>query len=171
MLYTKAKDLGITVFTISHRSSLFKFHDYYLKFEGDGIWSFNSLNEDEKNMNNENSKNLLRFTSAKENVLIDAFKEGKLDVKPMSLIRDLEMNSEKITEEIEISYKPELNNPQINEEPTQNSEASDLDAVNSVLKSDNGITNTNSNINTNNLINESTEITEKKQSNTQEEQL
>lgn len=70
MLYTKAKSLGITVFTISHRASLFKFHEHYLKFEGDGIYSFNELNVDDKMMNSQNSKDLLTFQSAKENKVI-----------------------------------------------------------------------------------------------------
>ena len=35
-LYLKAKELEITLFTVSHRSSLFKFHEYILKFDGRG---------------------------------------------------------------------------------------------------------------------------------------
>lgn len=35
-LYLKAKELGITLFTVSHRSSLFNFHEYMLKFDGRG---------------------------------------------------------------------------------------------------------------------------------------
>lgn len=35
-LYKKAKELGITLFTVSHRSSLFKYHEYMLKFDGRG---------------------------------------------------------------------------------------------------------------------------------------
>lgn len=34
-LYNKAKELGITLFTVSHRQSLFKFHEYMIKFDGD----------------------------------------------------------------------------------------------------------------------------------------
>lgn len=45
ILYTKAKSLNITLFTISHRASLFKFHDYYLKFDGEGGWEFKELEE------------------------------------------------------------------------------------------------------------------------------
>jgi len=69
MLYTRAKDLGITVFTISHRASLFKFHEWYLKFEGDGIWNFTKLNE---NTGTQSARNdLLKFKNAKENKLIE----------------------------------------------------------------------------------------------------
>ncbi len=32
--------LGITLFTVSHRSSLFKHHDYIIKFDGEGGWSW-----------------------------------------------------------------------------------------------------------------------------------
>ena len=35
-LYNKAKQLGITLFTVTHRSSLFKFHDYKISLDGDG---------------------------------------------------------------------------------------------------------------------------------------
>lgn len=35
-LYNKAKELGITLFTVTHRSSLFKFHDYKILLDGDG---------------------------------------------------------------------------------------------------------------------------------------
>jgi len=73
MLYTKAKSLGITVFTISHRASLFKFHDYYLKFEGDGIWKFEELTEDDQAQLGEGSGNLLRFAGARENQMIDDY--------------------------------------------------------------------------------------------------
>lgn len=35
-LYNKAKELGITLFTVSHRSSLFKFHEKMIRFDGNG---------------------------------------------------------------------------------------------------------------------------------------
>jgi len=40
ILYAKSKELGITLFTISHRISAFKYHEYILKFDGKGEWSF-----------------------------------------------------------------------------------------------------------------------------------
>lgn len=43
ILYTKARDLNITLFTISHRASLFKFHEFYLKFDGEGGYTFKKL--------------------------------------------------------------------------------------------------------------------------------
>jgi len=36
-MYTHCKELGITLFTVSHRHSLFKFHEYILKFDGEVI--------------------------------------------------------------------------------------------------------------------------------------
>ena len=42
-LYNKAKDLSITLFTVSHRMTLFKFHEYILKFDGLGGWNFGKL--------------------------------------------------------------------------------------------------------------------------------
>lgn len=43
LLYSKCKDYNITLFTISHRSSLFRFHDYMLIFDGEGGWSFEQI--------------------------------------------------------------------------------------------------------------------------------
>lgn len=39
-MYTFAKKLGITLFTVSHRPSLFKYHDYVLRFDGNGGYDF-----------------------------------------------------------------------------------------------------------------------------------
>lgn len=47
ILYSKARELGITLFTISHRASLFKFHDYYLKFDGQGGYTFEKLKKED----------------------------------------------------------------------------------------------------------------------------
>ncbi len=35
-LYNKAKELDITLFTVTHRNSLFKFHDFKIFLDGDG---------------------------------------------------------------------------------------------------------------------------------------
>ncbi|RKP15778.1 hypothetical protein ROZALSC1DRAFT_18355, partial [Rozella allomycis CSF55] len=43
-LYNNAKDLEITLITISHRPSLLKYHTYSLNILGnDGAWEFNEL--------------------------------------------------------------------------------------------------------------------------------
>lgn len=35
ILYNHSRELGITLFTVSHRQTLFKFHEYLLKFDGE----------------------------------------------------------------------------------------------------------------------------------------
>lgn len=46
--YTECRRLGISLFTISHRQSLFKYHDYYLKFDGEGSYEYINLRSLEK---------------------------------------------------------------------------------------------------------------------------
>ncbi len=38
-LYTRAKELDITLFTVTHRSTLFKFHDFKISLDGEGGYS------------------------------------------------------------------------------------------------------------------------------------
>ena len=47
-MYNHAKKLGITLITVSHRKTLWKFHDYILRFTGDGEFSFEKLEMEEK---------------------------------------------------------------------------------------------------------------------------
>jgi ATP-binding cassette subfamily D (ALD) protein 3 len=42
-MYTHAKALGITLFTVSHRPSLFPYHEYLLRFDGQGGYEFGQL--------------------------------------------------------------------------------------------------------------------------------
>jgi len=39
-LYTHMKNQGITLITVSHRDTLWKYHDYLLKFKGDKQYEF-----------------------------------------------------------------------------------------------------------------------------------
>jgi ATP-binding cassette subfamily D (ALD) protein 3 len=57
LLYNRSKQLGITLFTVSHRQTLFKFHDYVLRFDGEGGYSFQRLiNEEPKAIQSENKE-------------------------------------------------------------------------------------------------------------------
>mmetsp|Transcript_41890 Transcript_41890/g.164202 ORF Transcript_41890/g.164202 Transcript_41890/m.164202 type:complete len:98 (+) Transcript_41890:2043-2336(+) len=42
-MYTRAKELGITLITVSHRPSLWKFHEKVLKFDGNGGYEFRKM--------------------------------------------------------------------------------------------------------------------------------
>ena len=48
VLYQKCQDLGITMFTISQRSSLYEFHDFLLKFDGFKNWTFEKIIHSDK---------------------------------------------------------------------------------------------------------------------------
>ena len=41
--YAKAKEEGISLFTIAHRVSLFKYHDKYLRIQKDEKWEIHDL--------------------------------------------------------------------------------------------------------------------------------
>ncbi len=43
LLYECSRKLGITLVTISHRQTLYKYHDYLLKFAGDGTWAISKI--------------------------------------------------------------------------------------------------------------------------------
>jgi len=42
-MYTHCRDLGIALITISHRPSLWKYHDYILRFDGRGLVVFDKM--------------------------------------------------------------------------------------------------------------------------------
>ena len=47
-LYSYMKDQGITLITVSHRDTLWKYHDYLLRFLGDRQYTFGEMPEDRK---------------------------------------------------------------------------------------------------------------------------
>lgn len=47
-LYAYMKSIGITMITVSHRETLWKYHDYLLKFHGDREYFFTEMPEDKK---------------------------------------------------------------------------------------------------------------------------
>ncbi|XP_072019010.1 ATP-binding cassette sub-family D member 3-like isoform X1 [Amphiura filiformis] len=45
-IYSHAREVGITLFTVSHRRSLWKHHEYYLMFDGRGAYEFKEIEAD-----------------------------------------------------------------------------------------------------------------------------
>nr|CAD2152058.1 unnamed protein product [Meloidogyne enterolobii] len=48
-IYRRCHELGITLFTVSHRKSLWKHHDYSLHMNGRGFYEFKKINHEDPN--------------------------------------------------------------------------------------------------------------------------
>lgn len=48
LMYSHIKKLGISVLSVAHRSSLWHFHNYILKFKGDGTYTFKKLDAEKR---------------------------------------------------------------------------------------------------------------------------
>lgn len=69
-MYTYARELGITLFTVSHRPSLFPYHEYMLRFDGEGGYEFGQL------ILEGDGKHPFSFAHPKDNNVIDDDDEG-----------------------------------------------------------------------------------------------
>jgi len=49
ILYTHMKNQGITLITVSHRDTLWKYHEYLLRFKGDKEYEFTEMPADKLN--------------------------------------------------------------------------------------------------------------------------
>ncbi|KAH8421347.1 hypothetical protein KR009_002422 [Drosophila setifemur] len=47
-MYSYCREVGITLFTVSHRKSLWAHHDYYLQFDGRGSYEFETIDQDKE---------------------------------------------------------------------------------------------------------------------------
>ncbi|KAG0366174.1 ABC transporter transmembrane region 2-domain-containing protein [Gamsiella multidivaricata] len=48
IMYEHARQSGITLFTVSHRPSLIRYHEYLLRFDGEGNYQFRELGKEDK---------------------------------------------------------------------------------------------------------------------------
>ena len=48
IMYNYSKELGITLITVSHRPTLWKYHDYLLRMDGEGEWSWEEIHKQQK---------------------------------------------------------------------------------------------------------------------------
>lgn len=48
LMYSYAQSLGISILSVAHRSSLWHFHNYFLKFDGKGGYHFGKLDAEKR---------------------------------------------------------------------------------------------------------------------------
>ena len=63
ILYTHMKEQGITLITVSHRDTLWKYHEYLLMFKGDQEYEFGEMPEERRDIKMaQNMKNNSKHT-------------------------------------------------------------------------------------------------------------
>lgn len=76
-IYRHAKELGVTLFTISHRPSLLQYHNYLLKFDGVGGYKFgplvNDLSNVDSNRDGISSNSAFQFQSRSDHSIKSSF--------------------------------------------------------------------------------------------------
>ncbi|RZC41048.1 ATP-binding cassette sub-family D member 2 [Asbolus verrucosus] len=65
-IYETAIDMGITLLTITHRPTLWKFHTHILQFDGVGAWKFNELNANNRLNLKKEKESLLKRCGSEE---------------------------------------------------------------------------------------------------------
>lgn len=58
VMYTHSQELGISLLSVSHRTSLWKYHDLILQFDGQGGYLFGDLDPEERLKVEEESRQL-----------------------------------------------------------------------------------------------------------------
>lgn len=65
-IYQAAIDMGITLLTITHRPTLWKFHTHILQFDGAGSWEFSELNANRRMELKHEKEQLLKLPESEE---------------------------------------------------------------------------------------------------------